>query len=295
MNRPKEKNQIKSRTEEGCPPQKKIVRRRVTDLELLYLVEFLEDPTNFAIVVCKAVKGKSVIGGQTLTKVHEAYKAAHHRESGQSGQGLTDKDYSNGIMTSAAKLEDICFGYERMKSLFSQRQNINPSCVAEIGLVDESDDVDDVAVSNERVEDSVVSHEPENDENDPNKELYWELNDMEDPGVDPPQTLPTCGNETKTPTKQNKQRKPVGATPYSSKKRSIPAEFPVEEKRAKRDFVTAYSEGQAKILELEIKKFEHMKFDQARQSLANFIRDLLRDGQPMSAVEQAVQLAFGSL
>ncbi|CAK4823530.1 unnamed protein product [Aphanomyces euteiches] len=243
MNRPKEKNQIKSRTEEGCPPQKKIVRRRVTDLELLYLVEFLEDPTNFAIVVCKAVKGKSVIGGQTLTK----------------------------------------------------RQNINPSCVAEIGLVDESDDVDDVAVSNERVEDSVVSHEPENDENDPNKELYWELNDMEDPGVDPPQTLPTCGNETKTPTKQNKQRKPVGATPYSSKKRSIPAEFPVEEKRAKRDFVTAYSEGQAKILELEIKKFEHMKFDQARQSLANFIRDLLRDGQPMSAVEQAVQLAFGSL
>ncbi|CAK4086708.1 unnamed protein product [Aphanomyces euteiches] len=222
MNRPKEKNQIKSRTEEGCPPQKKIVRRRVTDLELLYLVEFLEDPTNFAIVVCKAVKGKSVI-------------------------------------------------------------------------VDESDDVDDVAVSNERVEDSVVSHEPENDENDPNKELYWELNDMEDPGVDPPQTLPTCGNETKTPTKQNKQRKPVGATPYSSKKRSIPAEFPVEEKRAKRDFVTAYSEGQAKILELEIKKFEHMKFDQARQSLANFIRDLLRDGQPMSAVEQAVQLAFGSL
>ncbi|CAK4151508.1 unnamed protein product [Aphanomyces euteiches] len=161
--------------------------------------------------------------------------------------------------------------------------------------IDESDDVDDVAVSNERVEDSVVSHEPENDENDPNKELYWELNDMEDPGVDPPQTLPTCGNETKTPTKQNKQRKPVGATPYSSKKRSIPAEFPVEEKRAKRDFVTAYSEGQAKILELEIKKFEHMKFDQARQSLANFIRDLLRDGQPMSAVEQAVQLAFGSL
>ncbi|CAK4739301.1 unnamed protein product [Aphanomyces euteiches] len=191
MNRPKEKNQIKSRTEEGCPPQKKIVRRRVTDWELLYLVEFLEDPTNFAIVVGKAVKGKSVIGGQTLTKVQ----------------------------------------------------------------VDESDDVDDVAVSNERVEDSVVSHEPDNDENDPNKELYWELNDMEDPEVKPPQTLPTCGSETKTPTKQNKQRKPVGATPYSSKKRSIPAEFPVEEKRAKRDFVTAYSEGQAKILELEIKKY----------------------------------------
>ncbi|CAK4682336.1 unnamed protein product [Aphanomyces euteiches] len=188
MNRPKEKNQIKSRTEEGCPPQKKIVRRRVTDWELLYLVEFLEDPTNFAIVVGKAVKGKSVIGGQTLTKVQ----------------------------------------------------------------VDESDDV---AVSNERVEDSVVSHEPDNDENDPNKELYWELNDMEDPEVKPPQTLPTCGSETKTPTKQNKQRKPVGATPYSSKKRSIPAEFPVEEKRAKRDFVTAYSEGQAKILELEIKKY----------------------------------------
>ncbi|KAH9097302.1 hypothetical protein LEN26_017142 [Aphanomyces euteiches] len=237
MNRPKEKNQIKSRTEEGCPPQKKIVRRRVTDWELLYLVEFLEDPTNFAIVVGKAVKGKSVIGGQTLTKTAGYKMMSKYINSRVRDETFQDWDHIN------AK--------GRFES-YLRRQNINPSCVAEIGLVDESDDV---AVSNERVEDSVVSHEPDNDENDPNKELYWELNDMEDPEVKPPQTLPTCGSETKTPTKQNKQRKPVGATPYSSKKRSIPAEFPVEEKRAKRDFVTAYSEGQAKILELEIKKY----------------------------------------
>ena len=55
-----------------------------------------------------------------------------------------------------------------------------------------------------------------------------------------------------------------------------------------------YLEGQSKLLELEERKFEHIKVKQDRQGRANFIRDLLRDGRTMSEVELAVQLAYGS-
>ncbi|KAG9408537.1 hypothetical protein AC1031_020395 [Aphanomyces cochlioides] len=181
----------KRKHEDEGPRPKKIVRRRVTDLELLYVLEFLEIPSNFAIIVGKAVKGKSVVGGQALTKVQgyklmvefinsrvrqemlqdwdtmntkgrfesylRAYKAAHNWESGQTGQGLTDRDFLNGITTSEAKLEDICFGYERMKTLFSDRQNISPSFVAEIGHLENDENRDE-------------SHQQiELDENDPTK------------------------------------------------------------------------------------------------------------------------------
>ena len=47
---------------------KAATRRRVTDLELHYVVEFLEVPSNYNIIVGKATKGRGVIGGQPLTK-----------------------------------------------------------------------------------------------------------------------------------------------------------------------------------------------------------------------------------
>ncbi|CAK4073980.1 unnamed protein product, partial [Aphanomyces euteiches] len=43
-------------------------RRRVTELELHYVVEFLEVPTKYNIIMGKAAKGKGVVGGQLLTK-----------------------------------------------------------------------------------------------------------------------------------------------------------------------------------------------------------------------------------
>ncbi|CAK4678475.1 unnamed protein product, partial [Aphanomyces euteiches] len=49
------------------------------------------------------------------------------RTGGQTGQGLTAKDIANGITTISAKLDKICFQYERMKRLFQGRQNIDPS------------------------------------------------------------------------------------------------------------------------------------------------------------------------
>ncbi|CAK4577228.1 unnamed protein product, partial [Aphanomyces euteiches] len=58
------------------------------------------------------------------------------RTGGQTGQGLTAKDIANGITTISAKLDKICFQYERMKRLFQGRQNIDPSHVSEIGGLD---------------------------------------------------------------------------------------------------------------------------------------------------------------
>ncbi|CAK4105932.1 unnamed protein product, partial [Aphanomyces euteiches] len=57
-----------SQTAGNDAPPKPITRRRVTDLELLYVVEFLEIPQNYNILVGKATKGKDVVGGQALTK-----------------------------------------------------------------------------------------------------------------------------------------------------------------------------------------------------------------------------------
>ncbi|KAF0726739.1 hypothetical protein Ae201684_015135 [Aphanomyces euteiches] len=65
-----------------------------------------------------------------------AYKAAIAWDSSTSrGQGLTSKDIINGIHTIAAKLDTLCFAYQRIKTLFGARQNINPSYVAEVGAV----------------------------------------------------------------------------------------------------------------------------------------------------------------
>ena len=78
-------------------------------------------------------------------------------------------------------------------------------------------------------------------------------------------------------------------------KRRIPKQFPLDEKKPRKDFASVYLEGQNRLLELEERKFEFMKVEQDRQGRANFIRDLLRDGRSMHEVEQAVQLAYGSL
>ncbi|KAG9415560.1 hypothetical protein AC1031_009007 [Aphanomyces cochlioides] len=108
--------------------------RRVTDLESMLLLEFLEKPKKFDLIVGKATKGKGVVGGQGLTKAHgyklmatyinknlredvlrdwtganakgrfesymRAFKAALKWEGGRDGgqsEGLTEKDFANGM------------------------------------------------------------------------------------------------------------------------------------------------------------------------------------------------------
>ncbi|KAH9122892.1 hypothetical protein AeMF1_005998 [Aphanomyces euteiches] len=148
-------------------------RRVVTNVELLLVLEFLEVEKNF---VGKATNGRPVQGGLPIKKAQgftlmaafindrvpgnlkdwtktsaknrfesymRSFKTAFawdgDRTGGQTGQGLTAKDIANGITTISAKLDKICFQYERMKRLFQGRQNIDPSHVSEIGGLDSND------------------------------------------------------------------------------------------------------------------------------------------------------------
>ncbi|KAH9094074.1 hypothetical protein Ae201684P_016690 [Aphanomyces euteiches] len=288
-------------------------RRRVTELELHYVVEFLEVPTKYNIIMGKAAKGKGVVGGQLLTKTQEyvnsrlkdenlhdwdqtntktrfesymrAYKAANAWDSSScSGQGLTSKDIMNGIHTIAAKLDTLCFAYERMKTLFGARQNINPSHVAEVGAVASS------------FQESTID-----DADNPESEAYWKLNNEEDAEHNTVLALQTENNEygdvdTETVEVPDEGKKQTCSVPNNNKnKRRIPQQFPLDEKKPRKDFASVYLEGQNRLLELEERKFEFMKVEQDRQGRANFIRDLLRDGRSMHEVEQAVQLAYGML
>ncbi|KAG9398701.1 hypothetical protein AC1031_014486 [Aphanomyces cochlioides] len=338
----------------------------------MLLLEFLEKPKNFDLIVGKATKGKGVVGGQGLTKAHgyklmatyinknlredvlrdwtganakgrfgsymRAFKAALKweggRDGGQSGEGLTEKDFANGmcLYNTVDKLENMCFGYERMKAMFSGRQNIQPSHVSEVGryanlgnedteeLKNNDDENDDGGVSSDnggvnmvlRIEheseqnycndDNDSSHD--NDENDPNQayysDAYWRANDAEDAQMSEPASTwkqtanPTLGAEN---SRVSTRELPRATSTHALKKKSIPQTFPVSRKppSSKKDFVTAYAEGQSKMLELELKKFEFMKLDQTRQARANFISELLRQGQSRENIEYAVKLAYGEL
>ncbi|KAH9139236.1 hypothetical protein AeRB84_016491 [Aphanomyces euteiches] len=177
----------------------------------------------------------------------------------------------------------MCIGYERMKALFGERQNINPSHVAQIGTFTQP-----------------LDHNENDDANNPDTDLYWNMNNREDPGInDDHGVLP--GHELHTEFVDSETHSTLTATAIKTQttpatnKRQLPQTIPLEEKRPRKDFAAAYLEGQTKLLELEERKFEHLKAEQDRQGRANFIRDLLRDGRSMSEVEQAVQLAYGSL
>ncbi|KAH9095147.1 hypothetical protein Ae201684P_010001 [Aphanomyces euteiches] len=123
-------------------------RRVVTNVELLLVLEFLEVEKNF---VGKATKGRPVQGGLPIKKAQGFTLMAAFindrvpgnlkdwTKTSQTGQGLTAKDIANGITTISAKLDKICFQYERMKRLFQGRQNIDPSHVSEIGGLDSND------------------------------------------------------------------------------------------------------------------------------------------------------------
>ncbi|KAG9411542.1 hypothetical protein AC1031_017180 [Aphanomyces cochlioides] len=168
-------------------------------------------------------------------------------DGGQSGQGLTTKDIMNGIQTIAAKLESMCFGYERMKALFGERQNINPSHVAQIGTISQR-----------------LDHNEDDDANNPDTDLYWNLNNREDPGINDDDGVST-GHELHTEVVDSENHSMLTATAIKTQttpatnKRQLPQTFPLEEKRPRKDFAAAYLEGQTKLLELEERKFEHLK------------------------------------
>ncbi|CAK4730427.1 unnamed protein product [Aphanomyces euteiches] len=166
-----------------------------------------------------------------------------------------------GITTIAAKLEKLCFNYERMKALFRGRQNIEPSHVSVVGGL-ESSDLSPQATS------------AVDDEGD------IELDEASDTSSD---------DETKL------------LAPISNIKKSRFQENLTPDKRAtgRKDFVSAYEAGQNKILDLKREKFEHskeireLKMKQAMtETRANFVVQLMRDGHSMDHVKEAVRVAF---
>ncbi|KAF0721720.1 hypothetical protein Ae201684_018960 [Aphanomyces euteiches] len=109
-------------------------RRVVTNVELLLVLEFLEVEKNF---VGKATKGRPVQGGLPIKKAQGFTLMAAFINDRVPGN-LKDWTKTR-ITTISAKLDKICFQYERMKRLFQGRQNIDPSHVSEIGGLDSND------------------------------------------------------------------------------------------------------------------------------------------------------------
>ncbi|ETV97428.1 hypothetical protein H310_09758 [Aphanomyces invadans] len=140
-------------------------KRGTSRAERLAMLEFLRIPDNFALMTGQATKGKSVKGGQRLTKAHghalmaeyvnmivrdstrtwttqdaksryDAYVSSYKKAlrwcgPNKSGRGLTQKDYKRKIFTIESKLESICPYYDDMNALFGERQNFRPSYVLE--------------------------------------------------------------------------------------------------------------------------------------------------------------------
>ncbi|KAG9400567.1 hypothetical protein AC1031_010780 [Aphanomyces cochlioides] len=223
------------------------------------------------------------------------------RTGGQSGQGLTAKDIANGITTVSAKLDKICFQYERMKCLFQGRQNIDPShrrwlnLNANVTIPTQTSDVDEI----EDVLDEASSASAD-DENDPFDKAYWEANSNEDPGnLNRDQSELTQNDEP--PRKRKQTSKAIDRRTSNVKKTKFqPSTAPEKRPVARKDFVSTYESGQLKLLDLKREKFEHskevrrMKMEQAMpETRANFVAQLMRDGHTLDSIKEAVSVAFG--
>ncbi|ETV89915.1 hypothetical protein H310_15244, partial [Aphanomyces invadans] len=129
-------------------------KRGTSRAERLAMLEFLRIPDNFALMTGQASKGKSMKGGQRITKAHGHAQMADYvnmvvRDStrtwttkdakfraslvrpNNSGRDLTQKDYKRKIFTIESKLESICPYYNDMNALFGERQNFRSSFVLE--------------------------------------------------------------------------------------------------------------------------------------------------------------------
>ncbi|CAK4074035.1 unnamed protein product [Aphanomyces euteiches] len=280
-------------------------------MEWHLVLEFLEDEKNYNIITGKATKGRPVQGGLAITKAHgftamatfinervpeqlqdwnkrsaknrfesylRSFKAAFawdgDKDGGQSGQGLTAKDISNGITTVAAKLEKLCFNYERMKALFRGRQNIEPSHVSVVGGL-ESSDLSPQAASAVDDEGDVELDEASDTSSDDETKLHA------DPDVQANSDDEPC----------------VVQTELNAHKRKVSTK--TDRATGRKDFVSAYEAGQNKMLDLKREKFEHskeireLKMKQAMtEARANFVVQLMRDGHSMDHVKEAVRVAF---
>ncbi|CAK4623577.1 unnamed protein product [Aphanomyces euteiches] len=185
-----------------------------------------------------------------------------------------------GITTIAAKLEKLCFNYERMKALFRGRQNIEPSHVSVVGGL-ESSDLSPQATSAVDDEGDIELDEASDTSSDDETKL------LADPDVQANSDDEPCVVQTElNARKRKKSRFQENLTP---------------DKRAtgRKDFVSAYEAGQNKILDLKREKFEHskeireLKMKQAMtETRANFVVQLMRDGHSMDHVKEAVRVAF---
>ena len=148
--------------------------RHASPQELALVLEFLEEPKNFKLLVGNAATGQSVKAGLTLKKtygfrlladfvnerlgdpsrewdvphaksIYESFlgrykKVVKFSSPAYTGEGVNADDIAKGITTIAEK-QDSMFpaGFARMDALFGFRQNICPSVIVQLGIVARDD------------------------------------------------------------------------------------------------------------------------------------------------------------
>jgi hypothetical protein len=291
------------------------------DSQRLAMLNWLEKDNNFKWITGSLAKELVVKAGQKLTKAsafedmarfiskicsiswdakvaksrYESYCKMYKnaiQESLKTGFGITDLDRSQGITTVNAKLNKICPFFDRMNMLFGERQNIKPSNVqctarptnnAELTSIIDNNDGDEEAESN--VLTCLADHQDETlaqDTRTPHVETYENVNH------DPLAQGEKNGFESLLDYR-NKSRSFSQYSVESESQESVESiSTTAKKQKRKSDFMTSYTEDQARKLRFNQERFEFEK-DLKKQEIILKQEELQLKKEELLASKEAKQ------